>query len=324
MPLPMPPRDDPNPDNHASPAEFSTVGMLLKLVLLPGLVVLAISLTIIWLTRPAGDVESLIDNLAREGDARWLAALNLAAVLHEPGGAAIKRDPAIARRLIDVLQREIEAGRMAPRQIELRMYLCRALGEFHVADPLPVLLVAARTERNEKEAGVRRAALEAVAVLVSNVRRAGTAELHSDGQLLPCLLAAAADHRPQLRCTAAFTLGVVGGDQAQARLETMLADEHPEVRYNAATGLARGGNPKCIEVLVEMLDPDGPSVDEFKRTMIRLNALRAAGRLHAAEPNADLGKLLTAIERLISADVDAQVRIKATEVLHQLNRGRGE
>jgi len=313
----MSPSADPDHGNDASPAGFSAGGMLLKLLLLPGLVVLAIVVAVIWLGRPDGDVDSLIDRLAREGDDRWLAALSLSAMLHEPGDTAIKRDPAVARRLSEILRKEIAAGGMDRDQLNLRMYLCRALGEFEITDPLPVLLEAAQLQRDPQEVEVRCAAIEAVAVLASHV---GTTGLRGDPQLLPVLVQAAEDPQRQVRQRAAFALGVVGGDRAQACLERMLADRCAEVRYNAATGLARQGNPNCIGVLREMLAPQGVNVD---RTTVQRNALLATGLLAAANRTADLGELIEAVERLTRANVAAEVGAKAVELLQELDRRRG-
>jgi HEAT repeat protein len=304
-------------DKNAQPAEFSTGGMLVRLILLPGLVVLAIVLTIVWFSRPGGDVDSLIDTLAREGDHRWLAAASLSAVLHEPEGAAIRRDPAVARRLIEILQKEIKVGGLEAGQLSLRMHLCRALGEFRIADPLPVLLEAAQLQRDEREVDVRRAAIEGIAVLAFNL---GAAEGRSRAQLVPVLLEAAEDRHRQIRETAAFALGVVGGDRAEVRLERMLADRYAEVRYNAATGLARQGNAECIGVLREMLDPQQA---DSRQTTFRENALQATAKLAAANPRADLSELAEAVERLTRAGVEAEVRAKAAEVFEQLDRRRG-
>lgn len=307
--------------DEASRAEFSTGRVLLKLILLPGLVVLVGVLTIVWLKQPGDDVDSLIDTLGRQGEQRWLAAAGLSAVLHEPEGAAVKRDPAVARRLVEILEKELEAGGMDPDRLRLRMYLCRALGEFRIADPLPVLLEAARLERDEREVEVRRSALEGIAVLASNV---DPAALRGEAQLVPVLLSAAEDEHRQLRETAAFALGVVGGDRARARLESMLADRYAEVRYNAATGLARHGNARCIAVLLEMLDPRQAS---RRRTKIQVNALRAIGKLAANRSvdleEADWQELVEAVERLSRAGVSAEVGAKATEVLEQLGRRKG-
>ena len=69
----------------------------------------------------------------------------------------------------------------------------------------------------------------------------------------------------------------------------MVEDTNPDVRYNAATRLAHLGDAAAISVLVEMLDPEEhgrrSTIEEqedmrpFKRSVITLNALRAAGQL---------------------------------------------
>ena len=52
--------------------------------------------------------------------------------------------------------------------------------------------------------------------------------------------ASRSDNAP-LRGSAAFTLGVLGGDEAVERLVQLVADDTNDVRYNAAIGLARQG-----------------------------------------------------------------------------------
>jgi hypothetical protein len=155
----------------------------------------------------------------------------------------------------------------------------------------------------------------------------GPERLRERPALIAVLLEAADDPRPPLRSAAAFTLGVIGGTEAEAKLETLLADAYPDVRYNAATGLARHGNLKAVDVLLEMLDPNesaGIAVEkqvparDFKRAMILVNALRATGQLASADPTADMSRLTEAVRRLARADVDESVRVKAIEVSSQL------
>ena len=296
-------------------------------LVLPGLVVFVLVLVFVmvsWLTLSPGDADSLVDALEKRGNTRWRAAVNLAGLLREPGGASLKRDPRPARRLIEILKREIEAGAMRGPEITLRMYLCRALGEFHVPEPLPVLIEAAATERDPRELDVRRSAIEAIAVLASNL---GPDRLRARPELISVLREAADDARPPLRSAAAFALGVIGGIEAEAKLEDLLADPYPDVRYNAATGLARHGNTSSVDVLLEMLDPSesaGIEVEkqeparDFKRALILVNGLRATGQLASANPRADLSRLRKAVERLAESDVEEPVRLKAIEVLHQL------
>ncbi len=323
----MSPSCESPPNGDDRPVESHPLGTLGKLILLPALVVLSLVLMAVvvgWLTLSPGDVDSMVDALEKGGNRRWRAAVNLAGVLREPDGAGRKRDPVLAARLMGILDREIASGGVRDDEITLRMYLCRALGEFHLAEPLPVLIEAATTERDPREVDVRRSAIEATAVLASNV---GPSRLRAHAELIAALRKAAEDARPPLRAAAAFTLGVIGGSEAQAELAALLADAYPDVRYNAATGLARHGDVKAIDVLLEMLDPsETAGVDaekqeparDFKRAMILVNALRAAGQLAEANPSADLSRLERAIERLTRAEVDGAVRAQAVEVLHRL------
>ena len=55
------------------------------------------------------------------------------------------------------------------------MFLCRALGEFHVGDGLAGVDRSGRdTQRREEDIDVRRSALEAIALLVSHCARTQT------------------------------------------------------------------------------------------------------------------------------------------------------
>ncbi len=325
--------DEPPHPGGKPPDDFSPWGMLGKLVLLPGLLVLVLVILVMlvgWLTLSPGDVDTMVDALEKRGSARWRAAVNLAGALRAPGGDALKRDPALARRLIAILRRELAAGRMRKEDVTLRVYLCRALGEFCVEEPVDVLVDAATIERDPREVDVRRSAIEALAVLASNV---GPKRLRSRDDLLAALEAAAHDARPALRSAAAFALGVIGGKEAEAMLTGLLGDPYPDVRYNAATGLARHGRVECVEVLREMLDPNESagldveqreSARDFKRAVILVNALRAADRLASATPSADLSRLERAIERLTRSDVEGPVRVRAVATLHRLRERRAK
>src|SRR5207237_3360289 len=101
----------------------------------------------------------------------------------------------------------------------------------------------------------------------------------------------------ELRAVAAYTLGVIGGDQATERLKQMLHDTYPNARFNAATGLARSGNVECVSVLREMLDPENPLAvkDEAnpndqarKRTTVLLNGIKATMLLADSNRTPDL------------------------------------
>jgi hypothetical protein len=319
------------PERDAPPVAASGCAIPVRLVAIPALLVSALVGGIVafgWLTFAPADVDSLVDGLGREGNPRWRAAVALAGMLSRPGNESLKRDRVLARRLIEALEREIEAGGMGEAPVTLRIYLCRALGELHLSAPTAVLIEAAATERDPREADVRRSAIEAMAVLASNL---DVADLRSRADWMGALTDASGDRRSSLRSAAAFALGVTGGAPAEARLETMLSDPYPDVRYNAATGLARHGNARAIAVLCEMLDPHeaaGVAVEQqhesrqAKRAMILANALRAAVLLAASNPDADLAPLREAVERLVASDVHGAVRAEASEVLRRLEARR--
>jgi HEAT repeat protein len=214
------------------------------------------------------------------------------------------------------------------------MFLCRALGSFHVTDGVPALLEAATTERDPMESEVRLSALEALATLASNV---GAEKLCENPDVMPTLLACSREqdessapppqpesdgtitlYQPQaeLRAVAAFALGVIGNDEAVARLKVMLHDPYPNARYNAATGLARRGDEDCVRVLREMLDPDNDASvrDENndrdraqKRTTVLMNGVRAALLYAETNPQSELKEIKGALDRLSRSKLDKVV-----------------
>ena len=138
----MPPSQEPTTGNHAPPPAASTGSMLLKMVVLPGVIVLLFALTIAWLTPSDSDAASLLRKLEGDGGNRRAAAAELVRTLGQVENAALLDDPALGQRIGAILQRQIDAGGMDAESLRLRAYLCRALGELHVADPLPALVKA--------------------------------------------------------------------------------------------------------------------------------------------------------------------------------------
>jgi hypothetical protein len=292
----------------------------------------------------------------------------------DPRYEPLRRDAALAGSLARLLERDLaeplarddaaqapdkpdgaaaSAGvpdRALQARLMRRMYLCRALGSFTVSDGLSALLKAARQQRRPEEVEVRFAALEAIATLADRCEDAAV----SGPEVLAVLLEASRasdpgqglpprDDRPglgylpqaELRAVAAYALGVVGGPEALARLAQMLHDPYPNARYNAATGLARHGDPRCIPVLKEMLDPanevalrdeSNPNDQARKRTTVLLNGIKASVQLAQAQPQADLSDLEQAIDRLVRSPLREVVferqRVKDTaqEALRQWPR----
>jgi len=306
--------DDVLPD-----VEPPSAGFIVQLFIVPAVIVGVIVMVYTlfhWLAYKDQSPQKLADSLERDSAARWQSASALADLLRTPGNTA-QRDSKLARRLANILETDLQQGGWNDQEILFRGFLCRALGEFEVTDGVPALLSATTTQRYEADLKVRRAAIEALAVLSMNV---GPEKLRGQPQVVPTLLKTAGDPEWGLRSASAVALGSIGGSDALDRLNRMLADPKPNVRFNAATGLARNGDARAVDVLAEMLDPQPISgAEEGDDTSRRLiSGLQAASILAKQDRNADLAPLAEAVAALArpSSSVHPQLRIKAQEVWH--------
>ncbi len=363
------------PARNTSGSPFSTRGMLVKLVLLPALLVgLFVTLAILvgWARFTPGDADTALEALHRGGTAPWRAAA-LVQTLADPRNRPMRQDPRLLNRLVELLQGETARADMTPDAVELRSYLCLAIGQFELAGGVPVLADTARGRGDPAEAPLRVAALEALALLahrlgpevlrhnptdISGVGPAPAAvERAQDGgaTALAAIAGCADDFDPRVRAAAAYALGVAGGAEANERLRALLFDAIAAVRYNAATGLARLGDPTGAAVLKEMLDVsmqrgDRAESPAFERDQLVRNALHAAKKLgeamHAAagavstraearaglgrpgvpvEARQDLAALRRAVERVARRHPSPHWRTGARAVQRRLPQpGTGE
>lgn len=341
----------PLPDESLPPVEAPTAGFILQLFLIPMIIVSIIALvfvTIHYLAHMGSNPRDLVQGLQKGDDAAWQKALNLAEMLRDPQQEDLKHDRELARELASVLRDQMADGATNENQIKLRIFVCRAIGEFKVDDGLPALLEAAATERDAAdiepqdkqgrklhEIDVRRAAIEAIAVLTNNL---GAEDLRDNTALFETLLEAsrsggdpdAKDEylRAELRSTAAYALGVLGGEEALDRLDFLQHnDRSANTRYNAATGLARHGDERAVHGLLEMLDPDNEKAVEdelfdsgkpFKRTLVLRNGIQAAATLAQRNKSADLSALEQTLVKLRETDLNSHVQVKVDEALQVL------
>lgn len=318
-----------SPDDALPPVEPPSAGFIVQLFVVPGVIValiLAVWLLLGRIAQTGHDPSDYLRALRRNTPARWQAAANVADALRtEEKNKALKANTAFAAELAKILEAELDGQQHAPTDIQFQGFLCKALGEFDTRTGLPTLIKAAIVPADESTLQLRRAALEAIALLAKNTESQGPLD---DPQLMSTLAATAKDDEPQIRGATAFVLGVIGTPEARERIAGMVADAYPDVRYNAATGLARHGDQRSVEVLLEMLDADndaGLKVEkaeaarEYKRFIILLNGLQAAKQFHAANPTADVSPLREAIARLQKGPLDDKLRIKADEVQRLLS-----
>src|SRR5438067_9083885 len=155
------------------PVTPPTGTFILQLFLIPLVIVTIVVL--LWLLfgwiahmghENAGD---LVRGIERGDTGSGQLAFELAGLLRssDPKYDALRRDSALAARLATFLSRDLNEPltRADDKRVMRRMYLCRVLGEFHVPAGLPVLLRAAKEEREEVDIEIRFSAIEAIASL---------------------------------------------------------------------------------------------------------------------------------------------------------------
>lgn len=330
---PKPPELPRSADELLPSVEAPSAGFLLQLFFIPLVIVsiiVAVWATFSWVVRLGSNPQDLVQDIRAMNDASWQKAYTLSDLLRNPEYDYLKEDQRLAAELAELLEQEVREGPLDENHRKLRIYLSRALGEFRVTEVLPALVAAARSERDEAELAVRRTAVEGLAVLASNL---GAESLRENEQVLAALLEASREReqgetgtaRADLRSSAAFALGVVGGDAALDRLATMLGDPYANARYNAATGLARHGDVRAIPVLAAMLDATNPQAVEGevtagaqqkKRLEVLTSGISASVQLaRESPPDSDLSALNEALDRLSRAEVPRAVRLQAREAL---------
>lgn len=335
---------DSGQDAYLPPVQPPTAGFILQLFLIPMIIVsviVGVWLMFSWLAHMGTNPRELVADLRTPNEAGWQKAIALAEVLASPGNDRLKDDADLARDLVQVLDDQITTGLSDDKSVLMRVFICKALGEFRVPEVLPVLMKAASTERNDNELKVRDAALQALAVAAANLTtKYGADSVRDNEPLLETLRAAAnetsasldgTNARAELRSAAAFALGVVGGPTATEKLNNMLDDVYPNARYNAATGLARHGDVRAERVLVEMLDPESaPAVSdersdserERKRSLVVMNAIRASAQLGRNAPTADLAELRASLDNIRQSKLPNVLRLAAAEALAQFDAPR--
>ena len=349
------PAENSSPDQTLPQVEPPTAGFIIQLFVIPATIVTIIAVVYLlfsWLAHLGTSPLKLAQDLERGGDHSWQTAFNLARELQNPINQNLRKNAVLADRLADLLQRSINDSyptgadpldqNKRKNTIQLRVFLCRALGEFEVASVIPSLVQAATTENYVSQytddfgdEQVRRSALEALAVLADHL---GPGHLRAEEDVMAALHEAASErsgphdsspHRDLLRSTAAYVLGVLGGDRNLDRLAHMRNDAASNVRYNAATGLARHGDTRAVDVLLEMLDPDETdAIDDeiqaagrdWKRKSIIVNALRASEQLARTNSSSDLKELHDGVEQLLHVDVNGHIQAEARKTLLEFEK----
>lgn len=345
------------PDDSLPPVEPPTATFILQLFLIPLAIVSMVVLVWLmfsWMAQMGRDnPDQLVSQLRKLDDPSWQRAYELAELLRssDPAYAKLRKDEKLADELVSILENDLKFSdpkEITDARIQRRVYLCRAIGSFELASVLPILCKAAIEPQklvDGEDVEVRIAALEGLAMLASNLQVSlSDAE---KAKLLSTVIACSESKSPstqetnpagyipqaEVRAVAAYTLGVIDGDEATARLKKMLVDTYSNARYNAATGLARRGDVAAIPVLKEMLDPENelsardesnPNDQDRKRVNVVLTGIQATMTLHKVAPDADISELVDRIDQLRNHEfkliISSQPRIQsiATEAIQRL------
>jgi hypothetical protein len=314
------------------PVEAPSSAFLLQLFLIPMIIVsivVMVWLMFSWLAHLGSDPRDLVRDLGSLNKSSWQKAWTLSNLLRNADNDDLKDDQDLADELIRVLEKELEGGGLHPSRIRLRIFLCHCLGEFRLQTSLPTLLKAATLDRDQSELDVRLAALESLAKMAQNV---GPEKVRESDVLIDTLLTISRlrednpelQHRNEIRSTAAYTLGVIGGKRSLDRLAQMTHDSYTNSRFNAATGLARYGDPRAVDVLLQMLDPDEefvvagektPEAEVNKRSSVIRNGIRATALYSQNGGTEKMKSLLAALQHLESSDLPMAIRLQAKETL---------
>ena len=321
-----------NPDDSLPPVEPPSAAFLVQLFLVPGVIVaiiVCVWLAFHWLAHLGNDPQAYVRTLRRANEGRWQAALNLANDLRGPNGSGLKADVKLASELGSILDDEVGSGRTGEQSETLRLYLCRALGEFSVPEAAPALV--RRVNANDDDPTTQ-AAIEAIAVLATNLQKAGRSFENRD-DVVAAVLAATTSANSRVRDACGFTLGVLGGERSIDGLLRLVGDPSADVRSNAALGLARLGQPDAYDTLSEMLALEDVYLDEktpddkmqserYKRALVVVNALRGITMLIDAINEGPPSDIIKKIEEL-QQDSVAEVRSSAKAVIKKIDRLAG-
>ncbi|MCC7417672.1 MAG: HEAT repeat domain-containing protein [Acidobacteria bacterium] len=163
---------------------------------------------------------------------RWPAAYELSRLMADP---AVRADRTLAPALVQAF----EASTGDP---QVRRYLALAIGRLD--PPLPADAIASLARALEEPDSETR---------ISVIWALGSS---GDPAVVPRLMPLfnAQGNDPGIRKMVVYALGALPGDAQLDTLRTALADEVPDVRWNAAVALARHGSREGVPVITQMLD----------------------------------------------------------------------
>jgi HEAT repeat protein len=226
---------------------------------------------------------------------RWPAAYELSRLMADP---KVRADRTLAPALVKAFEASKDDD---PR---VRRYLALAIGRLD--PPLPSDAVADLTVALDDPDSEAR---------ITTIWALGSS---GDASVVPKLQPLYESADAGIRKIVVYALGALPGDRQLITLRTALQDTAPDVRWNAAVGLARHGSQEAVPTLGQMLDREyvekavkrdvRQDEDQDPVSDVMISGLRAAAALKA-------DALREPIQNLSREDRSMKVRQAALEAL---------
>ena len=329
---------DPRLPEELPPVQPPSAAFIAQLFLVPGLIVLAIVVVWLLITRMARteqDWSSLVRDLGSPQEhLRWRGAFGLANLLQTDAGDPNQKGPpgsgsvdaprlvtnrSIAESLSNLLAEELKSSSQKEDDLKHQAFLARTLGLMQVNDVVLPVLRKAVDPAYDRE--VRKNALGSLALIAGRELDARTPL--QEPQLTEELVVVSAEQDILLRQLSAFVLGMLPGDASRKRLTVLLDDADENTRLNAAIGLARQESTAGIKVFRDVLEnaekPLEPSSNEEYTHFVRIkNALAGLQKITSHLTPAQREVLLPLVKKMADGYRESRLRIDAGNLLNAL------
>jgi hypothetical protein len=311
------------------PVQPPSATFIAQLFLIPGLIVLAI--IVVWglVSRMASieqDWRSLVlDIQSPHPHVRSRAIFGLAQQLSADQNSTspapkLCDNTDVAKQLADLLEKELNRHSNDPEAVKQQAILAQTLALFHTPETvLPILIQAMQSEHDEE---VRTNALKAVAVIAGRALETNQ-PLPADLAEKP-LIEISSDSTPLIRQLAAYILGLIPTDAAQARLKVLMENPDVATRLNAAIGLARQGSSAGYAVIKAELQTANQEVAPASNEEVLLftrisNGLKALQQIAGVLTEAQRAELREIVTPIATDFREIRLRIDAKQLLLSLD-----
>ena len=312
------------------PVQPPSAGFIAQLFLVPGLIVMAIVVVWLLISRMASveqDWRSLVNDIQSPQDhirSRGIFGLGQQLAAEQNStlpGPKLRDNPDIAQQLADYLKKELKTSAANEATIKQQAILSRTLGLFH--HPEIVLPALSQAIHADHDLEVRKNALGSIAVLAGRALEEKK-PLNLD-LIQPAVMEAAGDPAPLVRQLATFVLGLLPGAVSQQKLQVLLVDSDLSTRVNAAIGLARQDSAAGFDVFVQVLQDATAkpatvgSPEEFTQFSQIKNSLAALDKVKSKLTDAQRTKLITILAPMSQTYREPKLRIEAQLLLKSLS-----